>query len=469
MSNEPGRRPVLHTQKHVARLERERKQTRIILYSFFVILASVLLLLGYGFLDIKYLQLNKPVAKVGDVEIIEKDFEARVRLQRQQLMLNYNLYQQYAQFGMDTTQQIKQIEFSLGNPEFLGQSVLDQMINDELIRQEAAERGITISDEELDEFTKAQFRYFPDGTYTPTVTPTQVVPLENPAEAYQIVTRTPTVNPEFTQTATRVPTLESTTGTPAPTSTLEPTATMTVTFAATVTATIGPTATITPSATPYTLEGFQGEYDKSLKNFTKFGFTETSYRKLLEVELLQDKVKDVVTADVPGVEEKIWARHILVSDEGLAVSIIDRLNAGEDFGKLAAELSEDTGSAQNGGDLGWFGKGAMVAEFEAAAFTLKNPGDITPAPVKSQFGYHIIQLIAKQDQPLDATQYQQAKTTAFTDWLTKIREDYTIETFDFWKARVPLEPNFSTLATEAVEAAKTQNAEAANATATATP
>jgi peptidyl-prolyl cis-trans isomerase C len=125
----------------------------------------------------------------------------------------------------------------------------------------------------------------------------------------------------------------------------------------------------------------------------------------------------------------------------------------------------------NGGDLGWFGKGAMVAEFETAAFALENPGDFTLQPVQSQFGYHIIQLIAKQDRPLTSSQFEQARSTFFADWLATVREDYTIETYDeFWIQRVPTEPNFITMATEAADAANTQNAEdAAAVEATATP
>ncbi|HNO32228.1 MAG TPA: hypothetical protein PKI78_10615, partial [Anaerolineales bacterium] len=85
MSNESGRKPVLH-KKHVARLQREQQQTRIVLYTFFGVLAIVLLLLLYGWLDIKFFQLNRPVAKVGDTEILLKDFEPRVKLQRQNLL-----------------------------------------------------------------------------------------------------------------------------------------------------------------------------------------------------------------------------------------------------------------------------------------------------------------------------------------------------------------------------------------------
>ncbi len=69
-------------------------------------------------------------------------------------------------------------------------------------------------------------------------------------------------------------------------------------------------------------------------------------------------------------------------------SILDELKDGSDFALLAQNISED-GSAQNGGDLGWFGKGAMVQEFEEAAFALADSGDLSE-PVKTQFGWHII-------------------------------------------------------------------------------
>ena len=130
MDKETGRKPGLH-KKHVARLERERQQSRLILYVFIGILASVLLLLGYGYLDIKYFQLQRPVAKVGDVEITAGEFEARVRLQRQQLLMQYSQYSQYGQIlGMDVTQQLQEIQTRLDNSELTGQSVLDQMVEE---------------------------------------------------------------------------------------------------------------------------------------------------------------------------------------------------------------------------------------------------------------------------------------------------------------------------------------------------
>ena len=254
MPNEQDKKAVLH-KKHVARLQREQQQGRIILYTFFGILAAVVLLLIYGWLDIKFFQANRPVAKVGDAEILVKDFEPRVRLQRQQLLSQYNLYSQYQQFGMDVTAQLQQIQSSLDSPVTVGQTVLDQMVNEELIRQEAAKRGITVDEAELNEAVQAAFNYFPDGTPVPSPTPTQVTLPDAPAEAFAVVTKTPP-----------------------PTATLEPTATPESAATATATPalptpTVGPTSTPEPTATPYTLEGFQGDLENSNQRMVKLGFT----------------------------------------------------------------------------------------------------------------------------------------------------------------------------------------------------
>jgi parvulin-like peptidyl-prolyl isomerase len=435
MTNESGHKPVLH-KKHVARLQRENQQSRIILYAFIGIVVAVLLLLGYGFLDINYLQLQRPVAKVGDVEILVNQFEPRVRMQRQQLLGQYSMFKQYEQFGMDVQTQLTQIETQLNSPETVGQSALDQMINEQLIRLEAAKRGITVSDAELVEAKQSSFSYYPNGTPTTAATPTEVVMPEIPAEVFDLVTMTPTpaatATPEFTPTATLVPE---------------------------ATATAGPTSTPEPTATPYTQEGFESKFNDSKDALMKLGLKEKDYLAFFDLQILQTKLTEEITADVPHVEKQIWARHILVADEATALSIIERLKNGEDFADLARKLSTDTGSAANGGDLGWFGTGAMVPAFETAAFALEKSGDYTLTPVKSDFGYHIIQLIAKQDRPLTAEQYDAAKNKAFQDWLTAARTEYGVETFDIWKEHVPTEPNFVTIATDSANAQNTALAE----------
>jgi len=436
MTIDSGHKPALH-KKHVARLQREKQQSRIILYVFIGIVVSVLVLLAYGYYDINYLQRQRPVAKVGKYAILVNQFEPRVRMQRQQLLAQYNQYAQYGQiFGMDVQSQLDQIQSQLDAPETIGQSVLDQMINEQLIRLEAEKRGITVSDAELVEAKESSFAYYPNGTPTTAPTPTEVIMPAIPAEAFDLVTKTPTpaatATVEFTPTATLVPE---------------------------ATATAGPTSTPEPTATPYTQEGFEGRFSESQNAMNKLGLSEKDYLALFDLQVLQTKVQEAITADVPSTETQVWARHILVSDEAAALVVLEKLKNGEDFAALAQEYSQDTGSAVNGGDLGWFSTGAMVPEFETAAFALENSGDYTLEPVKSDFGYHIIQLIAKQDRPLSADQLNAARNKVFTDWLTAAREEYGVETFDLWKQYVPTDPNFVTMATDAAIAQKTALAE----------
>ena len=101
--------------------------------------------------------------------------------------------------------------------------------------------------------------------------------------------------------------------------------------------------------------------------------------------------------------EERHARHILIrllpdaDDEATtaaiekADSVVSRLDGGEEFAALAKELSDDPGSAANGGDLGFFGRGIMAPEFENAVFELQ-PGERSK-PVKSPFGFHVIELV----------------------------------------------------------------------------
>lgn len=119
-----------------------------------------------------------------------------------------------------------------------------------------------------------------------------------------------------------------------------------------------------------------------------------------------------------GEFEQVRARHILIRFAGSplplkpgekdlseadalvkAQELLKRIKAGEDFAALATKESDDTGSAANGGDLNFFHRGQMVPSFEAAAFALQ-PGQLSE-PVKSQFGYHIIKVEAKQVKSFD--------------------------------------------------------------------
>tara|TARA_B100001179_G_scaffold209912_1_gene176152 strand:+ start:343 stop:621 length:279 start_codon:yes stop_codon:yes gene_type:complete len=89
---------------------------------------------------------------------------------------------------------------------------------------------------------------------------------------------------------------------------------------------------------------------------------------------------------------KIKCSHILVQKQSEAITILDRLRQGEKFGKIARELSIDSGSAKRDGNLGYFSRGKMVKEFETAAFQLE-VGKISE-PVKTKYGYHVIKRLS---------------------------------------------------------------------------
>lgn len=116
--------------------------------------------------------------------------------------------------------------------------------------------------------------------------------------------------------------------------------------------------------------------------------------------------------------ERAHLRHILVAVQPTASTddkqkakakaedLLKRVQGGEDFGKVAAENSDDPGSKTQGGDLSWVVRGQMVPPFDQAGFALTKPNEISPV-VESQFGYHIIQLLERQ--PASAVPFEEAK------------------------------------------------------------
>ena len=129
------------------------------------------------------------------------------------------------------------------------------------------------------------------------------------------------------------------------------------------------------------------------------------------------KIYEETKSQMAG-DEQVKARHILLETEEDARKVIEALGDGGDFAALAAEHSTGP-SAASGGDLGWFGKEQMVPEFSAAAFALA-AGDITPDPVKTQFGWHVIMVEdRKSAEPPTFEEARQQLTSQLTQRLLK--------------------------------------------------
>ncbi|MBZ6077659.1 peptidylprolyl isomerase [Microvirga puerhi] len=140
------------------------------------------------------------------------------------------------------------------------------------------------------------------------------------------------------------------------------------------------------------------------------------------------------TAKTMTPEQEVHARHILVDNEEDAKKAAARVKGGEDFAKVANELSKDPGSKSDGGDLGFFTKDRMVEPFAEAAFKLE-PGQISD-PIKTQFGWHVIKVEEKRNKPVPSFEEMKDQVNAYLerkaqqDLIVGLRKDAKIEKLD---------------------------------------
>ena len=371
----------LTRKEHARRRKNEASNRKVVLF-----LAGVgvvlLALLVAGILQALVITPRQPVATVNGANIALADYQKAVKFD-------------WAQNQQDAA-----------DPSGSSVTVLDTLVDNQLLREQARQKGITVSQQELNDAVEHDFGYY---RVPPTATP--------------MATATPTNTPGPTPT-----------NTPGPSPT--PTAARTAT----------PSPTPAPTATPVTLQAYQDAYKQFLTRLTQqTGMSEADFRQVVETDLLKQKLYTQLTNNVSKTAAEIRVRHILVAirtpeptsqptpprDDAQALARIvkaqQKLGAGGDFAALAKEYSDDPGSAQQGGELGWVGKGqGLDTAFETAAFALK-VGEISQ-PVKSSFGYHIIQV--EENDPnhaLDSYTYQQKQYEAYQTWLTALRAAATVD------------------------------------------
>jgi parvulin-like peptidyl-prolyl isomerase len=308
---------------------------------------------------------------------------------------------------------VDQLPAQLADVEALGQNVLNQMIDDALIRQEVERRGETITEEDIDDAIAEAFGFYPDGTPTPfpTFTPNPTV--------LALASITPTVTEGPTPT-------DSPTNTPGP----SPTATA--------------TRTPIPTATEYTEEAYLENIDLTLDGLdTQFNVSEADFRSQFQAQLYRRKLFEFFEDEVPRDQEHINARHILVDDEETGLEVLQRLTDGESFEDLAIEYSIDETNKERGGDLGWFPRGLMVQAFEDAVFQAEI--GLIPDPVVTSFGWHVVEVVGRENRELDEYSHQLAVQTEYNNWLIDIHLLSAIEINKNWLDRVPDPPSLGSL------------------------
>lgn len=323
--------------------QQEAEKEKKVLIGVGVVLATVIILLLGGVVYEYVAKPRLPIATVNNGSISASEFQRRLRFDQDNLVRQIeqyiNLGQQFA--GADGANpfmgQIQQMVGEVNNPENLSVKTLDTMIDEVLLRQLAAEYGVSVSDEEVQLDIEQQFNFDRNAEPTPTPDPAQPI--------------TDTV----------------------------------------------------PSNPGLTAEEFQDRYNTFIEGLkSSNSLSEAEFRQWIAVSLLRDKLLKAAPLEFDTTQEQAHVKQILApiapqappiekAEADALGKILEaraRIEAGESFAEVAKEVSEDPGSAPNGGDLGWFGRGQMVPEFEEAAFAL-DVGELSQ-PVKTDFGYHLI-------------------------------------------------------------------------------
>ena len=403
--------PPVETKKHVARKQKEEKQTKIAITVSAVILAVVVGLLGYVLINNYIVRPNIVVAKVGETEIKAGEFQSSTSYARMNMLSTANQYVNY--FGDMGKEYALPMLIELNQTEQFGRNILDEMIDDVLVKEEAEKRGITVSNEEIQKAMQEQYSFYPEGTNTPSPTSEPVYTPTWSASQFELIN--PTNTPEATEEPEEV--IEDETDLSVDEENDEADDTD-------EDIEVSPTAipTEAPTATPYTERLYKDNVKEYEDALTPYGINSEDLERFTHNSLLRNKLIEDMTKDMQPVEEQVWVRHILVATEDLANEVIEKFEDGEDWNVLASEYSTDESNKDNGGDLGWIGRAdSYDADFLNGAFKLTEEGEISE-PVLSQFGYHIIQLVARETNPVNDTKFNQLKQNFFNDWLEVTRD-----------------------------------------------
>lgn len=424
-----------------ANRERETRMQRLVVGGIVALLALLVLLVVGGIVWEQVIVPRQAVAVVNDEQITITEFQERVRLER--LVINQRFYndipflvnagliqgpdqilqqEPYATYWSEITSQ----------PELLGNRVLSDMIDEQIIAQQAEELGVTVDEGAVEEQVEQFFNF----TAATEEAATEEATEEAEPTATDIVYVSPTPSPAPTETPQPTPT---------PLATEEVAATEEVN--PDVTPTLTPRPTLIPSETP-SFENQQVAFEETVEDFYQDARVEAdlsreTVRDYFRYQVLLQELRDTVTEDVTREAPFVNTRHILVETEETAQTVLTALENGEAFADLARALSTDTGSGGQGGELGWSPASNFVAPFRDAAIDAEI-GEIV-GPVESEFGFHIIQVRAREERELSESEFDRARNAAFQEWFEETTSDEAneVERFDNWPSHVPAQPQFN--------------------------
>ncbi len=385
------RAPKELTRKQQSRLERDLRIERILKWSVTAVAIVIVGVLAFGFITENVIKARQSVATVAGVPVTTSEFQSRVRFHRMQMVMNLNqMYMQ--QQALDPTDpnaqayleyiqnNIRDLQSQLAaeNALIIGDQTLDQLIEEELVRQEAERRAIVIGQEEADQAVGQFFGYDP-----------------NPA--------TPTPAPIDTSILTQTEEL-----TPVPTS------------------------------VPMTKQEFESQRDDYLRSLK---VSKAQFSSWFEAWLLLEKLQEQMLDETPVEADQVQLLYLIVSDEIQANEVDIRLGAGEDFEALIDELQADEEVVAYGGESDWSPRNVLERNFNAelADIAFASEVGVHSQPIVIQEGaqYVIIKVTGHEEHELDQSSREQLAEEAFQEWLDG---QQVLVVRGTYRDRVPVEP-----------------------------
>ncbi len=340
-----------------------------------------------------------PIATVYGEVISLADWQARVRYERRLIIEDIGLYQNQID-SMDTStdmgQQLKQFfeaeiqtmrnELKLGTT--LAGDVLENMVEEVLIRQEAQRQGITVTPQRVQDYIEVVVFNYP---YPPTPTPD-----------------------------------------PRPTATLVPG--------------ITPAPTVTPTVTPppASREEFDAYYQSVLADLASLNLTEERWENVFEAMLYRQELLDLYAQEVEPVQLQVQIDYISTPDQDQAQALLARLEAGEPFADLMQEIEADEVVTITADSRDWSPVGelsnAFGLDFEKATFNT-SPGNFVSEVIMGSGGeFYLIYVVDAEERALSPEAMERQATARLETWLGQAKASDEV-TYGDWQSFVPMEPS----------------------------
>ena len=433
--------------KRVSRREQDAQKTRVLYAVLAVAGALIVLVLAGQALNQYYFIPNKTLATVNGHEITRKDYW---KYRSNSLVNQISQYQQYANFFQGDQQQqylamAQQASAQLDNvwgSTSTDPATLEQMIDDQLYIDGLDSLGLSMTDQDIQDFIDDRFSNPETPLFTPTATPTLIperaawatgtaaadIATQTAVAEASIVGGSPEAVASPAAAGTIVPAAATAIASPEQEAATSPVAVsgspspeIPSAQGSPAAGSPAPTIALSQDEIRQTATANFDNYSSQIFDLTHMN-NDDYFRLVAKPALARELVNGYFQQQVGQSAEQVHARHILVGTKELADKLAEELKADPDkFEELAREDSIDTSTAPNGGDLGWFTSGVMVAPFEEVAFALQ-PGEISE-PVQTQFGWHIIQVLAHEnDRALTDEQITQAVSAETDRWLSDQRD-----------------------------------------------